>query len=113
MEIISIIFSLLIIVLIIVLIIILYFGCPINVYFININCLPVYISIVKALKLLSLSNTKENRQYVKSICCENNRFTEKFCKYANDTYYNIDINILSITIYEYILFVENVKEDKI
>lgn len=72
----------------------------------------MYISIVNALKLLSLPNTKENRQYIKSICCQNNRFTEKFCKYAYSTYYNIDINVLSITIYEYILFVENIKEDK-
>lgn len=85
--------------------------CPINVSTTNILCLPVYIAFIHALNLLSLTNNRKNRTYIKDLCCDHNHFNSKFCTYSKQTYNNImDIDTLSITIYEYVLFTNKFEE---
>ncbi len=90
--------------------VVLFFSRPLSLMFFDTRSLPMYIATKNTLKLLRKSNTKENRQYVRQICCDGRRFTDDFIKYADSTFYSHTIDSLGITMYEYINFKEKLKE---
>lgn len=87
-----------------------FFNRPLVLMFFDTYSLPMYLASKNTLKLLGKENTKENRQYIRKMCCEGHKFTDDFIKYADCTCYSHTIENLGITMYEYISFKEKTKE---
>ena len=90
--------------------VILFFNRPLNLMFFNINSLPMLLATKTTLELLKKENTKENRKYVRSMCCDGYKFTDDFMNYVNGTFGYHNIEFLVIVMYEYINFKEMTKE---
>lgn len=83
-------------------VILIYFNSSLNIDFIQIESLPVYLATRYALKLLDKPNTKENRKSIYNLCSSNNHFTEDFIKYSKRTSQLKTIKGLGLTIYSYV-----------
>lgn len=90
--------------------VILFFNRPLILMYLNTASLPMYFASKVALELLHLKNTKENRKYIKKMCCNGRKFSEDFLDYANGMFTSYTIENLGILIYEYISFKEKAKE---
>ena len=87
-----------------------FFNRPLTLMFLDTKSLPMYFASKITLKLLEKENTKENRQYIRNMCCDGHKFTDDFLDYADSTFYSFNIESLGITMYEYISFKEKAKE---
>lgn len=94
----------------IILCIAMFFNRPLALMFFDTKSLPMFLASRTTLKLLGKENTKENRQYIRKMCCNGHKFTDDFLDYANSTFYSFNIENLGLTMYEYISFKEKAKE---
>lgn len=95
----------------VIIVITIFYNRTIVLNLVNTDSLPVYIAIRKALNQLNRENTKENRMYIRNLCCHNNRFTDDFCDYAEASFVNyLNIDFLGFAMAEYVTFIEHVEQ---
>ena len=90
--------------------VILFWNRPLALMFFNTKSLPMYLASRITLEMLQLENTKENRRYIRKMCCNGHKFSEDFLDYVNNTFGTYNIEGLGIVMYEYISFKEKMKE---
>lgn len=83
---------------------------PYLVIFFYTDSLPMYLATKYTLELLERENTKENREYVKSMCCSETKFSEEFLEYSKATFCSMTLPSIGQTMYNYITFKEKEKE---
>lgn len=91
-------------------VIIISFNRPYSIMFFYTNSLPMYFATKYTLELLGRENTKENRKYVKSMCCSGTKFSEEFLEYSKATFCSMTLPSMGQTMYDYITFKEKAKE---
>lgn len=96
---------------VIIVVVVIFYNRTLVLNLVNTDSLPVYIAIRGALDQLNRENTKENRAYIRTLCCHNNRFTDDFCNYADASFVNyFNIDSLGFVMAEYVIFKEHVEQ---